>query len=207
MTRAYVAAVAHSSKSAQCSLITSTISIRSSFAFGVMSGRVGTAWPMCSRSFAVIVLFGIWRNAVYTELPAARVGGFHHWAALFGVMVGGRLGYVLFYRPEMLREPLSILRVWEGGMSSHGGMIGLFLFTLLLRAPTQTLLDESGRQSRRGGADRIILRSLRQFHQRRALRACGNGAVGDAVSERIARTGNRPKRSAPLPRVSKSILR
>ena len=30
----------------------------------------------------------------------------------------------------MLREPLSILRVWEGGMSSHGGMIGLFLFTL-----------------------------------------------------------------------------
>jgi phosphatidylglycerol:prolipoprotein diacylglycerol transferase len=45
-------------------------------------------------------------------------------------MLGGRLGYVLFYRPEMLREPLSILRVWEGGMSSHGGIIGLFLFTL-----------------------------------------------------------------------------
>ncbi len=43
---------------------------------------------------------------------------------------GGRLGYVLLYNPEMLRAPLSILRVWEGGMSSHGGMIGLLLFTL-----------------------------------------------------------------------------
>jgi phosphatidylglycerol:prolipoprotein diacylglycerol transferase len=66
----------------------------------------------------------------YLELPVARVADFVTWAALFGVMLGGRLGYVLFYRPEMLREPLSILRVWEGGMSSHGGIIGLFLFTL-----------------------------------------------------------------------------
>ncbi|PYJ73828.1 MAG: prolipoprotein diacylglyceryl transferase, partial [Verrucomicrobia bacterium] len=43
---------------------------------------------------------------------------------------GGRLGYVFLYNPEMLRAPISILRVWEGGMSSHGGMIGLLLFTL-----------------------------------------------------------------------------
>src|SRR5207237_589106 len=50
-------------------------------------------------------------------------------AALFGVIVGGRLGYVFFYRPEMLRAPMSILRVWEGGMSSHGGMLGLLAFT------------------------------------------------------------------------------
>jgi phosphatidylglycerol:prolipoprotein diacylglycerol transferase len=45
-------------------------------------------------------------------------------------MVGGRLGYVIFYKPEMLREPLSILRVWEGGMSSHGGILGVVLFSL-----------------------------------------------------------------------------
>ncbi|HEX8077630.1 MAG TPA: prolipoprotein diacylglyceryl transferase, partial [Chthoniobacterales bacterium] len=50
---------------------------------------------------------------------------------LFGVMIGGRIGYVLFYRPEMLRDPLSILRVWEGGMSSHGGIIGVVAFTLI----------------------------------------------------------------------------
>jgi phosphatidylglycerol---prolipoprotein diacylglyceryl transferase len=49
---------------------------------------------------------------------------------LFGVILGGRVGYVLFYKPEMLRDPVSIFRVWEGGMSSHGGMLGLILFTL-----------------------------------------------------------------------------
>ena len=65
----------------------------------------------------------------FADLPADRVGDFITGAALFGVIIGGRLGYVFFYKPEMLREPLSILRVWEGGMSSHGGMLGLLLFT------------------------------------------------------------------------------
>ena len=66
----------------------------------------------------------------YADLPPQRVSDFITGCALFGVIVGGRLGYVFFYKPEMLREPLSILRVWEGGMSSHGGMFGLLLFTL-----------------------------------------------------------------------------
>ena len=66
----------------------------------------------------------------YADIPQAQVGDYITWAALFGVMIGGRLGYVLFYKPQMLHDPLSILRVWEGGMSSHGGMIGLVLFTL-----------------------------------------------------------------------------
>jgi phosphatidylglycerol---prolipoprotein diacylglyceryl transferase len=66
----------------------------------------------------------------YADLPPQRVSDFITGCALFGVIVGGRLGYVFFYKPEMLREPLSILRVWEGGMSSHGGMVGLLLFTL-----------------------------------------------------------------------------
>ncbi len=66
----------------------------------------------------------------YADLPPSQVSDFITWAALFGVMVGGRLGYVLFYKPQMLRDPLSILRVWEGGMASHGGILGLIVFTL-----------------------------------------------------------------------------
>ncbi|MEO5720547.1 MAG: prolipoprotein diacylglyceryl transferase [Chthoniobacterales bacterium] len=66
----------------------------------------------------------------YADLHRAQVGDFITWAALFGVMLGGRLGYVLFYKPEMLAHPLSIVKVWEGGMSSHGGIIGLVFFTL-----------------------------------------------------------------------------
>ncbi|MDZ4394658.1 prolipoprotein diacylglyceryl transferase [Cypionkella sp.] len=45
---------------------------------------------------------------------------------IFGVILGGRLGYVIFYQPEhFLQHPLQILRVWEGGMSFHGGFLGV----------------------------------------------------------------------------------
>ena len=65
----------------------------------------------------------------YCALPSAKVGDFIALASL-GVIAGGRLGYVLFYRPhQTLADPLLILRVWDGGMSSHGGMIGLTLAT------------------------------------------------------------------------------
>ncbi|WP_028536970.1 prolipoprotein diacylglyceryl transferase [Paludibacterium yongneupense] len=47
---------------------------------------------------------------------------------VFGVVLGGRLGYVLFYKPaEYLAHPLSILHVWEGGMSFHGGFLGVLV--------------------------------------------------------------------------------
>ncbi|MYH56724.1 MAG: prolipoprotein diacylglyceryl transferase [Boseongicola sp. SB0675_bin_26] len=45
---------------------------------------------------------------------------------ILGVVLGGRLGYVLFYGGgQALEDPLSILRVWEGGMSFHGGLLGV----------------------------------------------------------------------------------
>lgn len=49
-----------------------------------------------------------------------------------GVVVGGRLGYVFFYNfGELLADPLSLFRVWEGGMSFHGGMLGVLAATAL----------------------------------------------------------------------------
>jgi phosphatidylglycerol:prolipoprotein diacylglycerol transferase len=45
-----------------------------------------------------------------------------------GVILGGRLGWMLFYGTErILTEPLSVLRIWEGGMSFHGGLIGVLV--------------------------------------------------------------------------------
>ena len=64
-----------------------------------------------------------------------KVADFIAYAALFGVFLGGRLGYVAFYMiPEsgfeyVLKNPLVILQVWKGGMSSHGGILGLTIFT------------------------------------------------------------------------------
>jgi phosphatidylglycerol:prolipoprotein diacylglycerol transferase len=47
---------------------------------------------------------------------------------ILGVMIGGRLGYVIFYDlPSYLRDPVSILAIWQGGMSFHGGFIGVTL--------------------------------------------------------------------------------
>jgi phosphatidylglycerol:prolipoprotein diacylglycerol transferase len=95
--------------------------------------NIGPRWYGLAYVLAFIcgyALLSLLAKRGYADIPASRVGDFITGCALFGVIVGGRLGYVFFYKPEMLREPLSILRVWEGGMSSHGGMIGLLLFTL-----------------------------------------------------------------------------
>ncbi len=58
--------------------------------------------------------------------------------AAMGVILGGRLGYVLFYEPaRALADPLWIFRVWEGGMSFHGGMLGVFVAMWLFGRQTQ----------------------------------------------------------------------
>ncbi len=64
----------------------------------------------------------------------------------FGVIIGGRLGDVLFYDPQYyLAHPLDVFKVWEGGMAFHGGLIGAFIGMLLFarrhRAPTLTVID------------------------------------------------------------------
>jgi len=47
---------------------------------------------------------------------------------VFGVIVGGRLGYVLFYKPlDYLQHPLEVFAVWSGGMSFHGGFLGVLV--------------------------------------------------------------------------------
>src|SRR5260221_5944074 len=58
----------------------------------------------------------------YGSLAETQVADFAFYGALFGVLLGGRLGYVIFYRPQMLTtDPLGILRVWDGGMARHRG--------------------------------------------------------------------------------------
>ncbi len=51
----------------------------------------------------------------------------------FGVFIGGRLGYIFFYDPATyLTTPSAILKVWQGGMSFHGGFIGVLVAMWLL---------------------------------------------------------------------------
>lgn len=65
------------------------------------------------------------------------------WYVLIGTIVGARLGHCLFYEPEYyLSHPLAILKVWEGGLASHGGTIGVILALYLYarRHPDQPFL-------------------------------------------------------------------
>ncbi len=67
----------------------------------------------------------------FSVIPADKVGDFITGCAVFGVLVGGRLGHFLFYdHAALLADPLVSFRVWDGGMSAHGGILGVVLYTL-----------------------------------------------------------------------------
>ena len=81
-------------------------------------------------------LFGIWLLQKFAEckwlaMPREKVADFITYTALFGVMLGGRLGYMLFYdRARFFANPASFFDIGGGGMASHGGILGMTLFAL-----------------------------------------------------------------------------
>src|SRR5437762_8945645 len=79
------------------------------------SENIGPRWYGMAYVLAFVfgyVLLRLLAKRGYADLSPSQVGDFITGCALFGVILGGRLGYVLFYKPEMLREPVSILKVW-----------------------------------------------------------------------------------------------
>lgn len=86
----------------------------------------------------------VWRGTACAVTPA-DIGDFVLWATL-GIILGGRLGYVLFYNFSFFAaHPLEALKLWQGGMSFHGGMLGVILAILLFawkrRLPLGQLAD------------------------------------------------------------------
>ncbi len=84
---------------------------------------------------AFLILGRLARRNLYV-VTEEKVADVITYAAVFGVFLGGRLGYVIFYMipregiGAVLNDPLSIVRVWDGGMSSHGGILGIMFFLL-----------------------------------------------------------------------------
>jgi len=136
--------------------------------FSLPAFKVGglTLGPFAVRWYALAYIAGIllgWRYAVAlvrnpklwgSAGPPARdtqIDDLILWITL-GVILGGRLGYVLFYmlplatgRETLLHDPLEIVRLWHGGMSFHGGAIGvaiaLVVFARAQRLPVLSLAD------------------------------------------------------------------
>jgi phosphatidylglycerol:prolipoprotein diacylglycerol transferase len=68
----------------------------------------------------------LWRGRP-APLTLADVDDFLLWGTL-GIILGGRLGYAIFYQPDhYFDDPLGFFRLWEGGMSFHGGLLGIIL--------------------------------------------------------------------------------
>lgn len=97
-------------------------------------GPLAVRWYglMYLLAFASFFLLGRWRlsKPAFSQasgLSARELEDLLFWGVL-GVILGGRLGYVLFYKPgDYLAHPLQALAIWEGGMSFHGGLIGVLL--------------------------------------------------------------------------------
>ncbi|SEP79552.1 Prolipoprotein diacylglyceryl transferase [Faunimonas pinastri] len=78
-------------------------------------------------------------------LTVRDVDDYLTWATL-GIILGGRLGYAIFYQPgHFLDDPLGFFRLWQGGMSFHGGMLGVILgivvFARVRKFPILALID------------------------------------------------------------------
>ena len=110
--------------------------------------------PFAIRWYALAYIGGIllgWRYALVlarwspVRFDRQAIDDFLIWVTL-GIVLGGRIGYVLFYKPAyFLAHPGEILMVWQGGMSFHGGCLGVILaiviFSLRRRIPMFALGD------------------------------------------------------------------
>ena len=86
------------------------------YGLAYIAGFIGAAWMMYR-----------YVKAGRSPFPASAVSDLMTYLVI-GVLVGGRLGYFFLYQLDSLRsDPLAVFRVWEGGMASHGGFIGVLL--------------------------------------------------------------------------------
>lgn len=96
--------------------------------------------PLPIRWYALAYIVGFlagWKYCLYlagldkdVRPNKTDIDDFLPWAIL-GVIVGGRIGYILFYQLEFyLADPLEMAKIWNGGMSFHGGMLGVIVAIL-----------------------------------------------------------------------------
>ncbi len=84
-----------------------------------------------SLAYLAGILLGYWHLLRMIKAPGAPMGQRHaddlFFYSTLGIILGGRLGYATFYQPSLWTSPADLLALWHGGMSFHGGLIGVLL--------------------------------------------------------------------------------
>jgi len=82
-----------------------------------------------SLAYIAGILIGWWYLLKLLDQPGAPMARRHAddlvFYATLGILIGGRLAYVTFYQPSIWAHPMDVLKLWEGGMSFHGGVLGV----------------------------------------------------------------------------------
>ena len=91
-------------------------------------------WPIRWYALAYLagIFLGYWYLLKLIDQPGAPMARRHAddmiFYAMLGIILGGRLGYVLFYNLESyIQKPMTVFKLWDGGMSLHGGVIGVLV--------------------------------------------------------------------------------
>jgi phosphatidylglycerol:prolipoprotein diacylglycerol transferase len=88
-----------------------------------------------SLAYITGILVGWWYLLKLIAQPGSPMARRHVddlvFYATLGIILGGRIGYAIFYAPDMLLSPWRLIRLWDGGMSFHGGMIGTSIGIIL----------------------------------------------------------------------------
>jgi len=96
---------------------------------GISIGAFTLRWY--SLAYLVGIVFAYWHTLRQIKTAGAPLAQRHADDLFFyctiGVIFGGRLGYATFYEPHLWAQPLELLKLWKGGMSFHGGLIGATL--------------------------------------------------------------------------------
>ena len=123
------------------------------FSFTVFGREIALRWYAMAYIVGIaigwqIIKFALNRPHLWRNGPPMKVTQLEDLLTyiVVGVIGGGRLGYVLFYKPaDFLASPLDIFKIWEGGLSFHGGFLGVvvavFLFSRRHKVPLPDLAD------------------------------------------------------------------
>ncbi|KPF78389.1 prolipoprotein diacylglyceryl transferase [alpha proteobacterium AAP81b] len=103
-------------------------------AFGYEIGPLSLRWYALSYIAGIIAAWWLFTRMIRkpgAPVTEAQIDDYIGWATL-GVILGGRLGYVFFYNwPKYAADPIEIIKLWDGGMSFHGGATGVLVAALL----------------------------------------------------------------------------